>query len=84
MGITNLGYRSTERRFETLRLSIKSDTPFFVLHWCQVFLSNPIQAENKCKLFTWTLVQNKTLTSNNLARRGWPLCHREQEARLDL
>jgi hypothetical protein len=26
------------------------------------------EAENKCKLFAWTLI----LTTNNLAKRGWP------------
>ena len=28
--------------------------------------------ENKCKLFAWILIQNKILTSDNLALRGWP------------
>jgi hypothetical protein len=27
---------------------------------------------NKCKLFVWILVQNKILTADNLAVRGWP------------
>ena len=26
----------------------------------------------KCNLFAWILIQNKLLTANNLARRGWP------------
>ena len=30
------------------------------------------RAENKCKLFAWILIQNKILTSDNLALRGWP------------
>lgn len=30
------------------------------------------KAENKCKLFAWILIQNKILTADNLARRGWP------------
>jgi hypothetical protein len=30
------------------------------------------QAENKCKLFAWILIQNKILTADNLAIRGWP------------
>lgn len=29
-------------------------------------------AGNKCKLFAWTLIQNKILTADNLARRSWP------------
>jgi len=28
--------------------------------------------ENKCKVFTWILTQNKILTADNLAQRGWP------------
>jgi hypothetical protein len=30
------------------------------------------RAENKCKLFVWILIQNKILTADNLAIRGWP------------
>lgn len=30
------------------------------------------QAENKCTIFTWILIQNKVLTSDNLAQCGWP------------
>jgi hypothetical protein len=28
------------------------------------------RSENKCKLFTWILIQNKLLTTDNLACRG--------------
>ena len=28
--------------------------------------------ENKCKIFAWILVQDKTLTAHNLQKRGWP------------
>jgi hypothetical protein len=38
--------------------------------------SNPTHlassTENKCKVFTWILTQNKILTADNLAWRGWP------------
>ncbi|WVZ50139.1 hypothetical protein U9M48_001425 [Paspalum notatum var. saurae] len=34
------------------------------LIWCA-------KAENKCKVFTWTLMQNKILMADNLARRDW-------------
>jgi hypothetical protein len=30
------------------------------------------QAENKCKVFAWILVQEKILTAENLQKRGWP------------
>jgi hypothetical protein len=30
------------------------------------------QVENKCKIFTWILVQDKILTAQNLQKRGWP------------
>ncbi|WVZ62277.1 hypothetical protein U9M48_012041 [Paspalum notatum var. saurae] len=30
------------------------------------------QAEPKCKIFAWILLQDKLLTANNLAARGWP------------
>jgi hypothetical protein len=30
------------------------------------------RAEQKCKIFTWILLQDKLLTANNLATRGWP------------
>ena len=30
------------------------------------------RTENKCKFFAWVLIQNKLLTADNLARRGWP------------
>jgi hypothetical protein len=29
-------------------------------------------AENKCKVFMWILVQEKILTADNLQKRGWP------------
>lgn len=29
-------------------------------------------AENKCKFFAWTLIQDKILTADNLASRDWP------------
>jgi hypothetical protein len=29
-------------------------------------------AENKCKVFTWILLQEKILTADNLQKRGWP------------
>lgn len=43
------------------------------------------RVENKFKFFVWTLVQNKILTADNLAIRGWPhhqsclLCNSQQE-----
>jgi hypothetical protein len=30
------------------------------------------RAEQKCKIFAWILLQDKLLTVNNLATRGWP------------
>jgi len=30
------------------------------------------RAEPKCKIFAWILLQEKLLTANNLATRGWP------------
>ncbi|WVZ62234.1 hypothetical protein U9M48_012000 [Paspalum notatum var. saurae] len=30
------------------------------------------RAELKCKIFAWILLQNKILTADNLAARGWP------------
>ncbi|WVZ91565.1 hypothetical protein U9M48_037717 [Paspalum notatum var. saurae] len=30
------------------------------------------RAEPKCKIFAWILLQDKLLTANNLAARGWP------------
>jgi hypothetical protein len=30
------------------------------------------QAEPKCRIFAWILLQRKILTANNLAKRGWP------------
>jgi hypothetical protein len=30
------------------------------------------RTENKYKFFAWVLIQNKLLTSDNLARHGWP------------
>ena len=30
------------------------------------------RAEQKCKIFAWILLQDKLLTANNLATRGWP------------
>ena len=30
------------------------------------------QAENRCKVFGWILVQEKILTADNLQKRGWP------------
>jgi len=30
------------------------------------------RTENKCKVFAWILIQDKVLTADNLARRGWP------------
>jgi hypothetical protein len=29
------------------------------------------RTENKCKFFAWVLIQNKLVTTENLARRGW-------------
>jgi len=48
------------------------------------------KAENKCKLFAWVLIQNKLLTADNLARRGWPhqpscsLCNGPMESGLHM
>ncbi|WVZ94823.1 hypothetical protein U9M48_040667, partial [Paspalum notatum var. saurae] len=48
------------------------------------------RAENKCKVFAWILIQNKVLTADNLARRGWPhqtsctLCNGPLESALHL
>ena len=30
------------------------------------------RTENKCKFFAWTLSNDKILTADNLAKRGWP------------
>ena len=30
------------------------------------------RTENKCKVFAWILIQDKVLTADNLANRGWP------------
>jgi hypothetical protein len=29
-------------------------------------------AENKCKVFAWTMAVEKALTTDNLQKRGWP------------
>jgi hypothetical protein len=35
-------------------------------------LIQKVHAGNKCKVFTWTFIQDKILTTNNLAARVWP------------
>jgi len=48
------------------------------------------RTENKCKFFAWVLIRNKLLTTDNLARRGWPhqpsyaLCNGPLESGLHL
>lgn len=48
------------------------------------------KTKNKYKFFAWTLVQNKILTADNLANRGWPhqptcsVCHTDPEKALHL
>lgn len=43
--------------------------------WREKIAITPIwwaKAEPKCKTFAWILLQQKILTANNLAKRGWP------------
>jgi hypothetical protein len=58
------GFYSTRSAY---RIQFKGSYGIFKSH-----LIWKAQAENKCKVFIWTLVQEKILTAENLQKRGWP------------
>jgi hypothetical protein len=45
---------------------------FGVVKWDHTKLIWRAHTENRYKLFTWILIQNKQLTADNLTIRGWP------------